>query len=155
MQLCIKAALKEDLVCRTITAARRLVGHVKKSSKATAAFKEKQLLQKVTKHKLTQDVPTHWNSKFYKLERLLEQRWPVTALLSNPGTSKRAERGLDRFSSEAHDHSDGVSVTEHKCYVATLPMIINMKTRHLQVREDDNEATKALKGKLIAEFEGR
>lgn len=35
-------------------------------------------------HKQIQDVSTRWNSIYYMVERLLEQRWPVTATLSDP-----------------------------------------------------------------------
>lgn len=47
LQLCINAALKTDLICRTIAASRQLVGHSKKSAKATTALTEKQKQQNV------------------------------------------------------------------------------------------------------------
>ena len=74
LQLCINAALKQDPICRPIAAGRRLVGHFKKSAKATAALTAKQKQQKVTEHKLIQDILTRWNSTCSMLERLLEQK---------------------------------------------------------------------------------
>lgn len=41
LQLCINVALKTDPICRCIAAARRLVGHFKKSTKATTALTHK------------------------------------------------------------------------------------------------------------------
>ena len=35
-------------------------------------------------HNLVQDVVTQWNSTYFLIERLLEQRWLVTAVLSDP-----------------------------------------------------------------------
>uniref|UniRef100_A0A1A8J0S2 Zinc finger, BED domain containing 4 n=1 Tax=Nothobranchius kuhntae TaxID=321403 RepID=A0A1A8J0S2_NOTKU len=86
-----KTALKEDPVARTVAAARRLVGHFKKGHQAKTGLKEKQVQQKAPELKLIQDVATRWNSTCFMLERLLEQRWPITAILSDPNYSKRSD----------------------------------------------------------------
>lgn len=137
LQLCINAALKKDPICRVIAAARRLVGHFKKSAKATAALTDKQKQQKVAEHKLIQDVSTRWNSTYLMLERLLEQRWPVTAVLSDPGTTHRSDCDLDLTTAHWRIAEDIVSVlrpmvtlTEllsqdvNASLSATLPMLI-------------------------------
>ncbi len=82
-QLCINSALKKDPVCRTAAAARRLVSHFQKSTKATTALAERQREQNVAEHKLVQDVGTRWNSVFLLLDRPLEQRGPVSAVLTD------------------------------------------------------------------------
>ena len=46
-------------------------------------------------HKLIQDVSVRWNSSYYMISRLLEQRWPVTATLSDPEVTQRAKHFLD------------------------------------------------------------
>lgn len=46
-------------------------------------------------HKLVQDVSTRWNSTYHKISRLLEQRWPVTATLSDPAITQRGKQYLD------------------------------------------------------------
>lgn len=51
------------------------------STKATEKLKDMQKQLKVTEHKLIQSVETRWNSAFYMLERLLEQREAVTTAL--------------------------------------------------------------------------
>lgn len=89
LQLCVNAALKHDPVLRTVAAGRRLVGQFKKSAKASAALKEKQQAQQVPAHKLIQDVATRWNSTCFMLERLCEQRWPISAVLSDPIVTKK------------------------------------------------------------------
>lgn len=46
-------------------------------------------------HSLVQDVSTRWNSTCYMIRRLLEQRWPVTATLSDSSVTQRSKRYLD------------------------------------------------------------
>ncbi|XP_058252538.1 E3 SUMO-protein ligase ZBED1-like [Hemibagrus wyckioides] len=46
-------------------------------------------------NKLIQDVSTRWNSTFYMVTRLLEQRWPLTATLSGPTVTQRVKQHLD------------------------------------------------------------
>ena len=45
--------------------------------------------------KLVQDVATQWNSSLHMLERLLEARWPITAVLSDEAVTKRSDCYLD------------------------------------------------------------
>ena len=44
---------------------------------------------------LVQDVCTRWNSTYAVLSRLQEQRWPVTATLSDPAVTQRGKHYLD------------------------------------------------------------
>lgn len=41
---------------------------------------------------LGQDVSTRWNSNYHMISRLLEQRWSVTAALSEPPVTWRGKR---------------------------------------------------------------
>lgn len=63
----------------TLTArARKLVGHYKSSHVALQAlFKTQEQL--LSRGRLIQDEPTRWNSTFYMLKRLLEQKKSVVA----------------------------------------------------------------------------
>ena len=46
-------------------------------------------------HKLIQDCDTRWNSTYYMLKRLVEMRWPVSAVLSCERITKKSDRYLD------------------------------------------------------------
>ncbi|KAK7912576.1 hypothetical protein WMY93_012787 [Mugilogobius chulae] len=46
-------------------------------------------------HSLIQDVSVRWNSSLHMISRLLEQRWPITATLSDPEITQRGKRFLD------------------------------------------------------------
>ena len=89
--LCINSAQKQDPVCLTVAAARCLVSHFKKSAKATAALAEKQRERYVAEHKLMQDVATRWNAVYLMLDRLIEQRGPVSDVLTDSSVSKRSD----------------------------------------------------------------
>ena len=49
----------------------------------------------VAQKKLIQDCATQWNSAFYMLERLVEMRWPICAVLSDDTVTKRDDRYLE------------------------------------------------------------
>lgn len=95
LQLVISAALKNSGIERAVSAARGLVEHFKKSELASSKLKAKQKQMGTSEHKLLQDVSTRWNSTYYMVERLIEQRWPVTATLSDPSVTQRGKHYLD------------------------------------------------------------
>lgn len=168
LQLCINEALKLDRSRRTVSAARNLVGHFKKSAKATAALKEKQTQQNVVQHKLIQDVATRWNSTYEMLNRLVEQRWPVTAVLSDPSITKKGNRTLDltgdqwKLAQETSEllgplvtFTELLSQEANLSLSATVPMLFNLKKRHLSPLEDDSPTIREMKNTLVKEIDSR
>ena len=73
---------------RVIGAAGRLVKHFNHSTVATKALEDKQTSMKAPQHMLIQSCKTRWNSVYDMFERLNEQRWPVTAVLSDRTVTK-------------------------------------------------------------------
>lgn len=101
LQLVVGHALKRDpQIDKTIGAARSLVHHFKKSELASSKLKTKQKSMGVDNQQLLQDVPTRWNSTYYMVRRLLAQRWPVTAVLSDPDVTRRGKHYLDLKTSQ-------------------------------------------------------
>ena len=45
--------------------------------------------------KLQQDCSTHWNSTYYKIRSLFDNRWPVTAVLSDEAVTQEKYRYLE------------------------------------------------------------
>lgn len=96
LQLVVNHALKKDpQINKTLGAARCLVEHFRRSELASRKLKDKQKQWGTAEHKLIQDVAVRWNSSYYMVSRLLEQRWPVTATLSDPEVTQRGKHYLD------------------------------------------------------------
>ena len=87
--------MKNPEIDKALSATRCLVKHIKKSEPATTKLKLKQKQMGTVEHKLIQDVAVRWNSSYYMIERVLEQRWPVVATLSDPEITQRGKHYLD------------------------------------------------------------
>ena len=83
LQLCINEGLELKRIAKTIAAAKKLVGHFKHSPLATFELHKRQEAMSVKPQRLQQDCPTRWNSTFYMAQCLLNNRWPVTAVLGD------------------------------------------------------------------------
>ncbi len=95
LQLIVNSSLKDTSISKALGAARTLVEHFKRSELANTKLKEKQHQMNTPEHKLIQDVSTRWNSTFFMLERLLEQRWPITVTLSDSEVTPRGKHYFD------------------------------------------------------------
>lgn len=75
LQLCIHdAVLDSKSVSDLISAARKIVAHFKHSSLKCERLRDAQTELTLPQHSLLQDVTTRWNSSYYMLERLFEQK---------------------------------------------------------------------------------
>lgn len=75
-------------IYRVIVAAGRLVGHFNHSTPATKALEAKQEQMGLPRHTLIQSCKMRWNSVGDMFKRLVEQRWAVTAMLSDRTVTK-------------------------------------------------------------------
>ena len=73
----------------------------------------------VEQHNLVQDVATQWNSTYFLIERLLEQRWSVIAVLSDPSVTKYSDCSLD-LTSEQWNLLAELKPVLHVLQVATM-----------------------------------
>ena len=64
-----------------IKSAKIIVAFYNRSTKATKKLKEFQGQLNLPNHKLVTDCPTRWNSTYYMLQHLLEQKAAITFLL--------------------------------------------------------------------------
>ncbi|KAI7790056.1 putative zinc finger BED domain-containing protein 4-like, partial [Triplophysa rosa] len=96
LNLVVQSSLKiHQAISKCVAAVRCLVEHFKKSELACTKLKEKQQQMGTETNMLVQDACTRWNSTYHMLFRLLEQRWPVTATLSDPAVTQRGKHYLD------------------------------------------------------------
>ena len=91
LQLAIDDGFKVGAITSAVWAAARLVSHFHHSTAATQALKMKQQDQNLPDHRLIQHVKTRWNSIYDMFERLLEQRWAITAVLSDREVTKLSD----------------------------------------------------------------
>ena len=95
LQLCVNAGLQITAIKNVAAAGRRLTTHFRKTEPALRALRSRQKDMRVDSHNLIQDISTRWNSTYYMIERLSEQRWPITAVLSDHTVTKASDRYLD------------------------------------------------------------
>ncbi|KAM3838253.1 E3 SUMO-protein ligase ZBED1-like [Diretmus argenteus] len=100
LNLVVQSGLKcNQAISKCVAAARCLVEHFKRSELACTKLKAKQKQMGSgdpgDEKMLVQDVSTRWNSTYAMLSRLVEQRWPVTATLSDPAVTQRGKHYLD------------------------------------------------------------
>lgn len=79
LQLIIKDGIfQQTAVQQLLTLARSIVGFYNRSNTAFNTFQQIQEQLGLPKHSLFQDVSTRWNSSFYMLQRLIEQKRAIT-----------------------------------------------------------------------------
>lgn len=83
LQLVLNKIMDEDSINPTIIKCSSVVSHFKHSNIATGALTNKQMQLGIEKHKLIQSVKTRWNSTYYMLKRLIEQREAIIGVLSD------------------------------------------------------------------------
>lgn len=82
LQLAINTALKHDSMAGILVKSRRIVTHFNHSNQAQSKLRDLQQELNLPDHKLVQDVCTRWNSTYYMISRLLEQKRPVSLYLA-------------------------------------------------------------------------
>ena len=96
-------------IANFVASARCLVEHFKKSEPTCTKLKEKQQQMGMPPLMLIQDISTLWNSTYHMLFRLLEQRWTLTAALSDPAVNPRAKHHYLDLKPEQWDLSEGLT----------------------------------------------
>nr|XP_014351682.1 PREDICTED: zinc finger BED domain-containing protein 4-like [Latimeria chalumnae] len=91
LQLAINDGFSSSSVDRAIAAASRLVAHFHHSTVAAKALERKQTQLQVKRHQLIQSCKTRWNSVYDMFKRLSEQRWAITAVLSDSSVTKQSD----------------------------------------------------------------
>ena len=97
LQLIIKdGVLLQQSVVQLLSCARSLVGHYHRSNVAFNTFRQIQAQLNLPQHVLIQDIATRWNSSYYMLERLVEQKKAITASNTEcqPPTELRAQQWI-------------------------------------------------------------
>ncbi len=121
-------------------------------------LREKQLQLEVPQHHLIQDVSTRWNSTYFMLERLAEQRVAIYTVIHDPAFTKPQHWHLDLKDSQWDLLSQMVSVLKPLQIATTVfssdlniscsiiyPVITGLLFNHSVISEDDVLAAKTFK----------
>lgn len=91
LQLCINKGLQLEKPALLIKKCSNIVTFFHQSSKANSALRSVQETLNVQQHRLIQHVKTRWNSCFYMLSRLLEQKLCIQAVLNDRNVVSHAK----------------------------------------------------------------
>ncbi|XP_059208582.1 E3 SUMO-protein ligase ZBED1-like [Centropristis striata] len=169
LNLVVQNTLKNNkTVSSCVGAARCLVEHFKKSELACTKLKEKQQQMGAPKLMLIQDVSTRWNSTHHMLSRLHAQRWPVTAVLSDPTVNPRGKhRYLDLKPEQWTLSEELIQILEpfeaatvflsgeKYVTVSALPQLVQNLKKSTDNSACETTAMKALKADMIQQITDR
>ena len=167
LQLCVIEGFSISAIAQALGAAKSLVKHFHHSARATEELRKRQESVNQPKRKLINDCKTRWNSTFYMCESLLENRWPISAVLSDESVTKVEHRRLDLTSTQWELLGDLVKIlhpleigTTYLCSEASsslssiLPVLFGI-IKHLEVKENDSVVIKRFKISVESQIRSR
>ena len=95
LQLVINDGLDNENVTGVLKSIRSIVGHFHRSTASRQLLNNVQAQLQLPGHQLCQEVSTCWNSTFYMLERVSEQRRAITSVL--PDTTCTTELTITQW----------------------------------------------------------
>ncbi len=166
LQLSVQKAFNLTEIAVVLGKVRKLVGHFKKSSKATYCLREKQRLLNLPEHELIQHCDTRWGSVYAMLERFLEQQAAVCAVLM--GNSERNNRVFLPEGRDCNLIEEMVVVLKPFVQATTLmsgssyptvgivsPLLFKLLNRTLAVTENDSRAMQNVKRAIYNDLSHR
>ncbi|QQP52124.1 zinc finger BED domain-containing protein 1, partial [Caligus rogercresseyi] len=168
LQLAINDGFSDDFN-EAIVSAKRLVQHFNHSGPACNALASKQSLLHLPSHKLVQSCRTRWNSVVDMFKRLTEQRWAVSAVLSDRSVTRPKDaRTLELKEEQWQLMEDVAPVLETlKCATTimssegqvsisdTHPIVFSLIKKHLNIEHGDETIVGQFKQKVSASLTER
>ncbi|XP_065895778.1 zinc finger BED domain-containing protein 4-like [Dysidea avara] len=146
LQLAIDDGIKMSPGIREmIKSTKAIVAFYNRSTKDTERLTELQEQLSLPKHKLLSDYPTRWNSTYYMLTRLLEQKPAITIMCASSAGPRLRKNVIDDDETQVPDdydetqvpESQGSSVpTSEESQQVVVGLIASIKRRWLNHEED-------------------
>uniref|UniRef100_A0A8C6TE01 BED-type domain-containing protein n=1 Tax=Neogobius melanostomus TaxID=47308 RepID=A0A8C6TE01_9GOBI len=169
LQLAINDGFKLQHINNVVTSASRLVSHFHHSTTATQALKQKQQLQHLPEHKLIQYCRTRWNSIYDMFQRLLEQRWAISAVLSDRAFTKLSDARTLELTDNNWSVMEELMPVLHSLKHATTalcgesgvsismvyPVTATLISKHLKENEGESPKVSQFKRSVSASLERR
>ncbi len=156
LQLVVKdGCLGQPAITDLTAKARKLVGHYKHSNIALQSLLKIQEQLGMPRNRLIQDEPTRWNTTFYMLQRLLEQKKAITAAgvelevpieltSANWALAEKAMKVLQVYEEATREASGDYSSAS-----VVIP-VVNSIMRSLEVSDSDTGVMKMKRGMLAS-----
>lgn len=152
-------ALKHDSrIARAAGLCKKLVGHFSHSWKQKTALREAQQEHNLPEHALVTECPTRWGSRQKMMERVLEQRWAISDVLSAERKTRHlvpSWQDLDVIVSvnlafhPLQEFTDALSGESYVSVSYVKPVLHLLKTSVLVKKEGDTDLSKAFKAKIL------
>jgi len=163
LQIGVKKAMEIPQISTALARARRVVTHFHHSSKSSYILKRKQRDLHVEELSLVQEVTTRWNSSYYMLERLLQQRQPLCATLIEIKKTDLMPSDLEISTMETFLEvlQPIVQITEtlggEKLVTisAVRPLLYKLLSIHLVEKSSDSSLAKTMKNILLGDLKNR
>ena len=91
LQLCVEEGLDGATISMMLAKARKIVGHFSHSALATGELHRVQKWNKKEERSLARDVATRWNSSFFMLQRLVQEKTAVNTVLEDESITKPSD----------------------------------------------------------------
>ncbi|XP_026087221.1 zinc finger BED domain-containing protein 4-like [Carassius auratus] len=130
--------LSQRSVADALAIGRKIIGHFKHSPLAYSCFEDIQLEIGQPAKRLQQEVQTHWNSTFYMIQSLLEQKRALGVFVSEH------ELGLGPFEELTR------KVSSSEAMAADVIPAVTVLQRFLSRETDDDHGIKTMKVTLAA-----
>ena len=165
LQLSIKGAFDSvRSITKVINGARQLVKHFRKSVVVSNELRSRQKQMDIPNNALKIDCPTRWNSTYEMIDRLLEQRLAVYAVLHDPKVTKLDVARSLELSDDNWRVVEALIPVLKPLYLATrvmcseeyptlsgiYPIVFSLTTNHLRGNDTDMKAIADFK-KIVAD----
>ena len=166
LQLCVIEGFGINAIAQALSAAKALVKHFHHSAWATEELRKKQESMNQPTNKLINECKTRWNSTFYMCQSLLQNRWPVSAVIADESVTRLEHRRLDLSSAQWELLADLVKIlhplesTTHLCsdtmssISSILPVLFGI-LNHLKVEESDSANIRRFKISVESQIKSR
>nr|XP_012218835.1 PREDICTED: zinc finger BED domain-containing protein 4-like [Linepithema humile] len=160
LQLVIRDALfLQRNIADVIAISRRIVTHFSHSSHACSKLKAIQEQLNIPNHKLIQDVTTRWNSTYYMLSRLYEQRQAISTYavdneISTLTSTHWSLIGNIVYVLKPFEEMTKLTSADKECISYVIPAVTILLT-YLSKRNQENSGVVMLKQELKKSIEKR
>ena len=151
--------LSQRAVLDVLSICRRIVGHFKHSSLACGSLRKIQANLGLPIHTLKQDVPTRWNSTYYMLTSILEQKLALAAYATENSIPNLTSHQLDLVSKVVTVLAPVEEITQmistEVAPVSVLIPLVRGLMKTLEKHHINDSGVRTMKGEMLVSLKRR